>query len=164
MTELVFEFLTIPELKKRAGSYAKLLTDFTPDQLKTARDSKYTIYRRAKGIQKEFGIVTMVQLIWQEVEPSYQQLCELYGKDVIDSLIVDESVVRLRVREVVDFAMDELYKVDEMRISFYTAYSQPAAADAIYAALQENYIIESQEINMYLGVSSIQIRRRIHEG
>ena len=164
MTELVFEFLTIPELKRKASSYAKLLQDFTPEELQRSRDSKYTIYRRVKGRTKECAIVTIVQLIWQEVESSYHQLCELYGKDIIDSLIVDESVVRFRVGEVVEFAMDELYHVDTMRITFYTAYSEPAAATAIYAALQENYIIESQEINMHAGVTSIQIRRRNNEG
>ena len=161
--ELVFEFLTLPELKRKAESYSKLLSEFTEKQLKSARDSKYTIYRRLKGVDRECGIVTIIQLIWQEVQSSYHQLCELYGKTIIDSLIVDESVVRLRIKEVVEFAMNELYKTDELRITFYTAYSQPAMVDCIYAAIQENWAIESQEINMYAGITSIQIRRRINE-
>lgn len=162
--ELVFEFLTLPELKANAEKYSKLLSEFSEKQLKDARDSKYTIYRRLKGRDRECGIVTIVQLIWSEVEPSYHQLCELYSKTVIDSLVVDDSVARLRIKEVIEFAMDELYKTDELRVTFYTAYSQPAMVGCIYAAIQEKWTIESQEINMYAGITSIQIRRRNNEG
>lgn len=104
-------------------------------------------------------------LIWEE----YKTLVNQYGQDVVDRFIMkDESLVKEKILNTLIFAMDTMYKSDNIVIEFTRSVDTQVngmsyletygMTNLLYSVIQENFTIIDQ--NLIDKINYVYIRKR----
>lgn len=101
---------------------------------------------------------------------TYDSLIKQYGQEVVDICIPrDGRVIKYKIANIITFAMDKVYKRDDLRIDF-NKYNMPnvngrllraesSVSDMIYEAAQESFDIVDQDLSSQHCYIQIEKRR-----
>jgi hypothetical protein len=81
----------------------------------------------------------------------YQSLIDKYGKESVDLLIVeDEKFIQSKILNILNLAMDQIYKSDTIRVEFLRYTKSPSKVSSIpsliYLTIGENFDIIDQQL------------------
>ena len=151
---IIFNYMTLPLLRKKGGEY---FSHFTVSELENLRARDYAIYYQK---EKDTAVVPIVEVIHTPLlDEVYAEVCQQCGREKLDSVLIepDDPRTREKIKNAINTMMENCTELDIVLVS---GYHTPAMTDMIYSVLLENFRIKQQDIQLHQNSTIITIERR----